>query len=103
VTEADSTLTTGLLMLSVVGLSAFNLLVLLVPPGPLQNLLELLPLPASARTTLLATVVINVVLSLAFERWGTQGVAAGLSWAFSHLRRERRRIRDGKAYKAVEP
>jgi cation-transporting ATPase 13A2 len=88
-------------MLSVVGLSAFNILVLLFPPQQLLDLLELMPLPGSARTTLLAVVVINVMLSLAFERWGTQAVTAGLSWASSQFRRGKWTRKDGKAYKAV--
>jgi cation-transporting ATPase 13A2 len=92
----------GLLMLSVVGLSAFNLLVLLLPPGPLLDMLELMRLPAVARTSLLVAVVINVGLSLSFERWSTEAVTAGLSWASAQWRRGRRRVRDGKAYKPIE-
>jgi cation-transporting ATPase 13A2 len=88
-------------MLAVLGLGAFNLLVLLWSPARLANILELMALPQWARWTLLAAVVINVALSLTFERWGTQAVAVSLEWASHHLRRGRRKTRDGKAYKPV--
>jgi cation-transporting ATPase 13A2 len=93
----------ALLMLALVGLAAFNLLVLLAPPGALLDVLELMQLPASARTVLAVAVGANVGLSLAFERWGTQAVALALGWARVQWRHGRRRVRDGKAYKAIEP
>jgi hypothetical protein len=92
----------GLLMLSIVGLSAFNLIVLLQPPLFLLNLLELVSLPFMGRLALAAAVVVNIVASLAFEQWGTVAVAHFIAWASSLRPDGKRRIRDGKAYKAVE-
>lgn len=88
-------------MLSLVGLSLFNLVVLLAPPHAFSIVLELMRLPFDGRITLLLAVLMNVVASLAFERWGAGAVAEALGWAVN-LRRERRRTRDGKAYKIVE-
>lgn len=89
-------------MLSLVGLTSFNVLVLLFPPGPLLDMLELMSLPSGGRLTLLVVVAINVMLSLCFERWGTEGVTACYGWIMGQLRHSKRRIRDGKAYKAVD-
>ena len=89
-----------LLMVSIGCLSLFNVLVLLFPPGPIAAILELMPLPYSARWTLLLAVVINVAISMAYERWGAQNVAV-LIGAAMRMRR-RWRTRDGKTYKAVE-
>lgn len=88
-------------MLSLVGLTAFNLIVLLAPPRALIIVLELMRLPMDGRTTLLFAAAINVAASLAFEEWGTGVVASALGW-IAQVRKERRRVRDGKAYKAVE-
>jgi cation-transporting ATPase 13A2 len=88
-------------MAAVVGLSAFNLVVLLWSPRALGDVLELMTLPSMARLTLLAAVAINVGLALAFERWGTQAVAVSLEWAEHHIRRGRRKTRDGKTYKPL--
>jgi cation-transporting ATPase 13A2 len=82
-------------------LSVINLTVLLVPPQSIFNILELVFLPFSARTTLLFATVINVALSLAFEQWGTPFVAQFIG-VILRLRRGRRRVRDGKTYKTVE-
>lgn len=92
--------TNGLFMFSLASLSAFNLVVLLVRPRLLASLLELVPLPFSARTTLLIAVVVNIVLSLAYEQWGTQLLARMIGFVMQL--RQRRRISDGKMYKAVE-
>jgi cation-transporting ATPase 13A2 len=59
-------------------------------------------LPFSARRSLLFAAIINVVLSMAFEEWGTQVVAQIIGALLSRLRRGRRRMREGMAYKAVE-
>lgn len=88
-------------MLSLVGLTLFNMIVLLQPPQLFKVILDLMTLPFPARTTLLGVIAINVVASLSFERWGTQVVAALLGWLMA-LRQQRRRNRDGKAYKVVE-
>ena len=87
-------------MLSMVCLCLFNLLVLLSPPAPVAQLLDLLSLPVGARATLLLAVAVNVGASLAFEHYGTQAVARVFG-VLLELRR-RHRVRDGKIYKAVE-
>lgn len=91
---------TGLLMLSISCLTFFNVVVMLVPPRPISSILELVPLPFSARMTLLSMVVSNVVLSVLYEQWGTQGVAHVIGYLFQ-LRRQHR-SKDGKIYKVVE-
>lgn len=94
--------TTGWLMCSMVLLSSFNLLVLLAPPKAVAKLLTLMNLPQSARFTLLLAAVINIIVSLGFEQWGTQIVSMMIGGVISWWHRGRRRVRDGKAYKAVE-
>lgn len=91
----------GWLMFSITSLTLFNLLVLLYPPQPVRHILELMTIPFPARLSLLFAAVVNVLLSVAFEEWGTQVVAQVIG-AVIHLRRGRRRTREGKAYKAVE-
>lgn len=91
----------GWLVFSITTLTLFNLLVLLYPPQPLRLILELMVLPFSARLSLLFAAIANVVLSMAFEEWGTQAVAQVIGIVFQ-LQRGRRRTREGKAYKAVE-
>lgn len=88
-------------MFSIVTLTLFNLLVLLHPPEPVRHILELMILPFPARKSLLFAVIFNVAASLVFEEWGTH-VAAQAIGALQGLRHGRRRIRQGKAYKAVE-
>lgn len=86
-------------MLALGALTFFNVLLLLTPPAILSDLLTLMPLPLDARTILLLASGINVVASLVFERWGAERVAVAigkLHW------RGHRRLREGKAYKAVE-
>ncbi|PFH50913.1 hypothetical protein AMATHDRAFT_143898 [Amanita thiersii Skay4041] len=93
--------TNAWLMLSISLLSAFNILVVLAPPASLSTLLDLMPLPFAARLTLLAAVVVNVGVSMGFEEWGTRSVAWVISW-WLKWQRGRRRVREGKTYKAVE-
>lgn len=85
-------------MVSIIALALFNLLLLLRPPKVLELILELMPIPFSARASLVAIVVVNIVVSLAFEEWGTRLIAN----LMEKLQEERRRYRDGKAYKALE-
>jgi len=92
--------TNVLFMVSLGCLSAFNLLVLLWPPQPVASFLELVFFPSPARATLLSAIIINIVASFAYEEWGTQLVSHVIG-VFFQLRR-RRRVRDGKTYKAVE-
>ncbi|KZT04578.1 Ca-transporting ATPase [Laetiporus sulphureus 93-53] len=92
--------TNGLLMLSIACLSLFNVVVLLSPPRPVASLLELVPLPFSARITLLGAAILNVVLSVTYEQWGTQAVSRVIGYVMQ-LRRQQR-TKDGKVYKTVE-
>ncbi|KAG6813565.1 hypothetical protein H0H92_009957 [Tricholoma furcatifolium] len=82
--------TNGWLMLSVGALTAFNMVVLLVPPEIIAEKLNLMALTSSARLTLLLTVAINVVVSVVFEQWGS-GWIAGLVGSLNKLQRGRRR------------
>ncbi|TFK54011.1 hypothetical protein OE88DRAFT_1624988 [Heliocybe sulcata] len=93
--------TNGWLMSALIGLSLFNVLVLLRPPSSISAILELMTLPFSARITLLIAVVVNIAVSMAFEQWGTQVVVQAVG-AVMQLFGGRRRIREGKIYKAVE-
>ncbi|KAH7925940.1 hypothetical protein BV22DRAFT_1112020 [Leucogyrophana mollusca] len=93
--------TNGWLMLAIITLSLFSLLVLLHPPKLLALILELMPIPFSARAWLVVFVGANVVLSLAFEQWATQ-VISQIIGVLLNWRRGKRRFREGKAYKAVE-
>ncbi|KAL6307860.1 P-type ATPase [Sparassis latifolia] len=92
--------TNALLMFSITALSLFSVLVLLFPPAPIAAVLELMELPFAARLTLLVAVLVNIVLSMAYERWGTAVVTSVIGYFFQ-LRR-RRRVKEGKTYKAVE-
>lgn len=83
-------------------LSVFNVLVLLAPPKIMLDILTLMDLPIGSRYVLLVAAVVNVVVSLAFEEWGTQGVSTMIGATMKCCGRGRRRVRDGKAYKAVE-
>lgn len=91
----------GLLMLSISLLSAFSIYVLLAPPEPLARLLDIMPLPFSARFTLLVAAMLNAALCMALERWAPLAkIVAAIS---RRIRlRKRRALREGKLYKAVE-
>ena len=86
-------------MLSMACLCVFNIVVLLDPPRAVMKLLELMYLPPGARATLLLAVVVNIVTSLVYEHYGAQAVSRVIGMLFE-LRR--RRVREGKIYKAVE-
>lgn len=88
------------LMISIGVLILFSIVVLLVPPGFISSVLELMVIPVPARFLLLLAVVINTGLSMGFERWGAGAVASVIG--FATKLRKHRRIRDGKAYKAIE-
>lgn len=91
----------GWLMFSIISLTMFNLLVLLYPPTPVKDILELMVLPYSARSSILFAVIVNVVLSMVYEEWGSKLVSQTVG-VLIRLRKGRRRARDGKTYKAVE-
>lgn len=88
-------------MFSLVILGLINTVILLLPPKFVMILLELMRLPYSARTTLLAGVGINIILSVTFERWGVQYLAQ-IVGSLIRMYQEHRRIRLGKAYKLVD-
>lgn len=88
-------------MVSIIALSLFNLFVLLRPPKALELILELMPIPLSARASLAAFVLVNIIVSLAFEEWATQLISK-LVGALMKSQLGKKRYRDGKAYKAVE-
>ena len=90
----------GWLMLSLIALSLFNVAVLLVPTKFMSAVLELMPLPLSARLTLLWVAVINVAVSVAFERWVAQLIADVVGMLVSE-HEGRRRIKDSRVYRAI--
>ncbi|KAL1672462.1 hypothetical protein EV122DRAFT_271611 [Schizophyllum commune] len=96
--------TNAWLMAALLLLTAFNVVVLLVPPQPVADLLDLMPLPMSGRWTLLVAAVINVIACVVYESWGAQLVAQAVGRVMSAVRgsRGRTRVREGKTYKAVE-
>ena len=87
-------------MVSIGSLTLFNILVLLVPPPFIASILELEDLPFSGRTTLLFSVIVNIILSMAFERWGAQIVSQMVGYVMNL--RGKHRVKDGKTYKIVE-
>lgn len=91
-------------MLSLVALSLFNVSVSLAPIRFISALLELVPIPISARLTLLWAAIINVVVSVGYERWIAQAVADVVGIFVSSLRQDssRRRIKDNRVYRAVD-
>jgi cation-transporting P-type ATPase 13A2 len=91
-------------MLSLVALSLFNVSVSLAPIRFISALLELVPIPISARLTLLWAAIINVVVSVGYERWIAQAVADVVGMFVSSLRQDssRRRIKDNRVYRAVD-
>ncbi|KAG2119505.1 uncharacterized protein F5147DRAFT_664357 [Suillus discolor] len=93
--------TNGWLMASVTGLSLLNLLVLLQPPKPIRLILELMPLPISGRAWLGVFALTNIFVSLAFEQWATQFISQVIG-VLMNLHLEKKRYREGRAYKAVE-
>ncbi|TRM69338.1 hypothetical protein BD626DRAFT_390522 [Schizophyllum amplum] len=96
--------TNGWLVAGLLVLTAFNVIVLMAPPEPIVDLLDLMTLPMTARSTLLVAAVVNVVACVAFEQWGAGLVAQGIGKVLPALRgpRGRTRMREGKTYKAVE-
>ncbi|KAF8161197.1 P-type ATPase [Crassisporium funariophilum] len=94
--------TNGWLMFAMCVLSAFNVLVLLAPPQVVSDALTLMGLPMGARYSLLVAAVINICVSMGFEEWGAQSVSRMVGSVMRWWQRGRRRVREGKAYKAVE-
>lgn len=88
-------------MLAISTIALINVWLVLYPPRPLLILLELMTLPLSGRSVLMAAVAVNVILSVMFEKWGTVTVGRLIGFA-TDLVRSRRRVVDGKTYKAVE-
>jgi cation-transporting P-type ATPase 13A2 len=59
------------------------------------------PIPISARLTLLWAAVINVAVSVGFERWISQ-VVADVVGMFMTQHEGRRRVKDNRVYRAVD-
>jgi len=93
--------TNSWLILSMCLLTAFNIIVLLVPPKALASLLTLMYLPMAPRYILLVAAATNVIIATAFEKWGTQAVSTIIG-AVMRWHRGKKRMRDGKTYKAIE-
>ncbi|KIY66889.1 P-type ATPase [Cylindrobasidium torrendii FP15055 ss-10] len=93
--------TNSLLMLALGALTAFNLVVLIAPPETMLDLLTLMPLPIQGRTFLAFVVVVNLALSVVYEKYGAE-IVGGLVGTALELHSGRRRVRDGKMYKAVD-
>jgi cation-transporting ATPase 13A3/4/5 len=88
-------------MVSLVALSLFNVSVLLAPTKFIAALLELMPMPISARLILLSAAIINVAVSVVFERWIAQ-LVADVVGVFVSQHEGRRRIKDSRMYRAIE-
>lgn len=88
-------------MISVTALSIFSTIVLLMPPGPVALLLDLMELPESAKLTLFIAVILNAVLCLLLERLA---LLARIVGAVSRRTKKRRRTvrENGKVYKAIQ-
>lgn len=90
-------------MLSLVALSLFNVSVSLAPIRFISALLELVPIPISARLTLVWAAIINVAVSVGYERWIAQVVADAVGMFVSAQQdSSRRRIKDNRVYRAVD-
>lgn len=89
-------------MLSLVALSFFNVSVLLAPIKLISGLLELVPIPISARLTLLWVAIINVAVSVGYERWIAQVVADAVGMLLVSQQDSRRRIKDNRVYRAID-
>lgn len=89
-------------MLSLVALSLFNVSVLLAPIKLISGLLELVPIPISARLTLLWAAIINVAVSVGYERWIAQVVADAVGMILASQQDSRRRIKDNRVYRALD-
>lgn len=84
--------TNGWLMCCIGLLSGFNMLVLLAPPHSVSDVLTLMPLPVVGRYSLLVAAVVNVVISMVFEEWGTPSVSTAVGLMVRWWQRGRRRI-----------
>jgi cation-transporting ATPase 13A2 len=83
-------------------LLAVNIWLLLSPSKMIVKLLTLMALPMSGRFTLIMVAAANVALSMAFEKWGTEITSHLIGGIQRWLNRDRWKVREGKAYKAVE-
>ncbi|KAI5123953.1 hypothetical protein M0805_006366 [Coniferiporia weirii] len=93
--------TNGAFMLTIILIALINAWLILLPAQPFVVLLELMRLPFTARLVLLAGVIVNIVFSTVFERWGTASIAGVIGYVTDYLH-GKRRVRDGKTYKIVE-
>lgn len=91
------------LVLALVGLSAFSIYTLFMPPtSPIFGLLQFVDLPHEFHLELLLILLANVALSWIFEDVGAQALARWIGDMQRRYRRMRgRRKESGKAYKAI--
>lgn len=91
------------LVLALVGLSAFSIYTLFMPPrSPVFRLLQFVDLPHDFHLELLLILLANVALSWIFEDVGAQALARWIGDMQRRYRRMRgRRKESGKAYKAI--
>lgn len=89
-------------MFSMSLLLGVNVWLLLSPSAVIVKLLTLMELPMSGRITLLAAAAANVVLSMSFEKWGTEITSQAIGGIQRLVQRDRWKVREGKTYKVVE-
>ncbi|KLO18416.1 Ca-transporting ATPase [Schizopora paradoxa] len=92
----------GLFMLAMSVIGLLNVWMLLFPPKPLAILLELMAIPFVARVTLAFVVLINIVLSTLYERWGSAVVADVVGFFSECFRANIRNRGGGVAYKPLD-
>jgi len=93
--------TNGWLMAAIGILTGFNILVLLWPAGIVSEALTLMPLPPRARHILLLAVVMNVAVSIIFEKWVALWMGDMVGKWMELWGSKRRKLRD-KGYKIIE-
>ena len=99
VCQADTSV--GLFMLTMAFIAVINVWLILRPPQFLAVLLELMTLPLGARFSLLLAVVVNVGISMVFERWGTDIVSRVVGFVASFIQ-DVRRVRESRRYKMID-
>ena len=92
-------------MISIMILTAFSTMVMLRPPTSVALILDIKPIPTSAKWVLMGGTLANVILSIAFERYLHKAFARLLGFVFKLrylIGGHPTRTREGKAYRAVE-
>jgi cation-transporting P-type ATPase 13A2 len=92
----------GWLMFSMSLLLGFNAWLLISPSELIAKVLTLMDLPLTGRITLAMASGVNVALSMAFEKWGTEMTSQVIGGVQRAIHRDRWKVREGKVYKVVE-